>query len=89
MVRFPKSALLAVVLGLSACATTTPQAQRAADETECASYGFRKGTDAFAQCLLQLELDRRAARRARGAELRGLSDPLVVYRPVPVRIRTQ
>jgi hypothetical protein len=59
--------LLAVAgMGLiaGACATTSPAEQRAADETRCHSYGFRKGSDAFAKCLLDVDLDRAADRRA-------------------------
>ncbi|MBP1882994.1 hypothetical protein [Sinorhizobium mexicanum] len=49
---------------LAACQTMTPQERRARDETTCASYGFRRGTDAFATCLQRIELDRRAEARA-------------------------
>lgn len=73
---------LAIMVLLAGCATTTPEERRAADERECTSYGFRKGGEAFAECLLKLELDRRAARRARSAELRSVPDRVVIYRPV-------
>ena len=58
---------LAVGLGLalmtSGCMT---QAEvRAADEQRCRGYGFRAGTDAFASCLLEVDLDRAADRRYR------------------------
>jgi hypothetical protein len=59
--------LLAVaILGFTsgACATTSPAERRAADEARCQSYGFRKGTDALAKCLLDVDLDRAADRRA-------------------------
>jgi hypothetical protein len=75
-------AVLAVIAG---CTTMTPEERRAADETTCRSYGFRRGTDAFASCLLQLDLDRRASRRAAL-----YSDPFYdpyFYRPVIVRRR--
>ncbi|MBM3579082.1 MAG: hypothetical protein FJX40_15960 [Alphaproteobacteria bacterium] len=57
----------AAVAGLlvGACATMSPAERRSADETRCRSYGFRQGTDAFAKCLLDLDLDRAAARRSR------------------------
>ena len=79
------------ILGLSAflagCTTMTPEQRRAADEQACENYGFRKNTDAFADCLLKLDLDRRAERRA--WEIR-TDRPMViyqpVYRPVPVRV---
>jgi hypothetical protein len=73
--------LLALTAG---CTTMTPQERRAADETTCRSYGFRKGTDAFASCLLQLDLDRRATRRA-ALYSDPFYDPYIVYRPVVVR----
>ncbi|WP_331373646.1 hypothetical protein [Sinorhizobium chiapasense] len=56
--------LAAAGLLLAACQTMTPQERRARDETTCASYGFRRGTDAFATCLQRIELDRRAEARA-------------------------
>lgn len=37
---------------------------RARDETRCHGYGFRPGTDAFAKCLQNIDLDRSADRRA-------------------------
>ncbi len=65
------SFLLAIVaaLVLGACETTSPAQQRAADEARCRSYGFRRGTDAFSKCLLDVDLDRAADRRARRDEL--------------------
>ncbi|MBX5236693.1 hypothetical protein [Rhizobium sp. NLR22b] len=61
--------LLAATAGLSACQTMTPEERRAADEQKCLSYGFRRGTDAFATCLQRIDLDRRAESRAQSAEL--------------------
>ena len=49
---------------LAGCQSVTPEERRARDETTCASYGFRRGTDAFATCLQRIELDRRAEARA-------------------------
>ncbi|KKZ87500.1 hypothetical protein B5K05_07465 [Rhizobium phaseoli] len=64
-------ALLITLLaaGLSACQTMTPEERRAADERQCLSYGFRRGTDGFATCLQRIELDRRAESRAQSAEM--------------------
>jgi hypothetical protein len=58
--------LTAMMLGLlaGACATTSPAEQRAADENRCQSFGFRRGTDPFAKCMLDLDLNRSADRRA-------------------------
>jgi hypothetical protein len=52
-------------LMVGACATTSPAERRNADEARCRSYGFRQGTDAFAKCLLDVDLDRSAERRSR------------------------
>lgn len=51
-------AVLALALAGSGCVTAAEQ--RAADETRCSSYGFRRGTDAYSRCLLDLDLDRSA-----------------------------
>ncbi|MGJ0506800.1 MAG: hypothetical protein ACR652_06605 [Methylocystis sp.] len=62
-------AALAAGLLLGACETTSPAQQRAADDARCRSYGFRPGTDGFSKCLLDIDLDRSADRRARREEL--------------------
>lgn len=54
-------AVLLLALAGSGCVSAAEQ--RAADETRCGSYGFRRGTDAFANCLLSVDLDRSATRR--------------------------
>ena len=60
---FPRPALLAVTaLLLAGCQTAAEM--RANDENRCRSYGFRAGTDAFAECLQRIDLDRRADLRA-------------------------
>ena len=58
-----KRALLISCLLLSACATpqemeAARQRQQQADADTCASYGFRARTEAFANCMLQLEIAR-------------------------------
>ncbi|UWU29108.1 hypothetical protein N2600_03795 [Rhizobium sp. WSM1274] len=63
------TALAAIVAGLSACQTMTPEERRAADDQRCLGYGFRRGTDGFATCLQRIDLDRRAESRAQSAEL--------------------
>ncbi|WP_457796268.1 hypothetical protein [Methylocystis sp. S23] len=62
-------AVLALGAMLGACETTTPAQQRAADEARCRSYGFKRATDAFSKCLLDVDLDRAADRRERRQEL--------------------
>lgn len=81
-----RSSLPVVIAALAlaaGCTTMTPEERRAADEATCRSYGFKKKNDAFASCLLQLDLDRREARRAAL-----YSDPFYdpyFYRPVIIR----
>ncbi|WEX79122.1 hypothetical protein PYH37_003157 [Sinorhizobium numidicum] len=80
--------LAAAGLLLAACQTMTPEERRAADANTCASYGFRRGTDAFATCLQRIELDRRAERRSlrysNDLMLWGWNRPVVVERRVIV-----
>lgn len=56
---------LFVALGLAALAggCITIEERRALDAEQCRGYGFRAGTDAFAQCLQEIDLDRAASRR--------------------------
>ena len=70
---------------LAGCTTLTPEERRAADEETCRSYGFTKRNDAFAECLQRIELDRRAARRANMVAMEQ-HRPIVIYRPIPVRV---
>ena len=83
--RLLVTVMAAIVAGLSACQTMTPEERRAADEQRCLSYGFRRGTDGFATCLQRIDLDRRAEARAQSAELMqsmayDLNGPVYVYR---------
>jgi hypothetical protein len=70
-----------MAIGLSACQTAAER--RAADESNCRSYGFRSGTDAMARCLLDTDLDRRADFRAFQAR----TNRDMFYRPVIVERR--
>ncbi|MBI1622678.1 hypothetical protein [Aquamicrobium zhengzhouense] len=81
---FRKLIAPALLVFLAGCVTA--EEQRAMDEETCRSYGFSKRNDAMAECLLRLELDRRAERRASYASLE-YSRPWVVYQPVPVPVR--
>lgn len=70
---------------LAACQTMTPEERRAADENTCAGYGFRRGTEAIARCMLDLELDRRADARAFQARAdANFWGPMVVERRIIV-----
>jgi hypothetical protein len=64
--RYPVLTALALTVMplLAACQTMTPEERRAADQRACVGYGFKPGTNAMAQCLLDLDLDRRADSRA-------------------------
>jgi hypothetical protein len=79
---------LALVAGLAVvttgCVTVSPEEIRARDEATCRDYGFRARSEAFSDCLLKLELDRRAERRSQRAEFRAFSEPRIIYQPVYV-----
>lgn len=76
-----------MVAALAALCTgcMTAQDLRAADEAKCRSYGFTKKSDAFAECLQRIDLDRRAELRSASA-----FDPWerpLIYRPIIIRPR--
>ena len=56
--------LLVLAAGLSGCQSMTPEQRRAADEATCTGYGFRRNSDAFANCLMNQDLNRSANARA-------------------------
>jgi hypothetical protein len=56
--------MTAIAIGLSACQTMTPEERRAADDRQCMSYGFKRGTEGFATCLQRIDLSRQAQLRA-------------------------
>lgn len=80
----PTVPLLLALAVLAGCTTMTPEERRAADEATCRDYGFRQGSEAFAECLQRIDLDRRAQRRADMVAFER-SQPIVIYRPVPIR----
>lgn len=72
--------LIATVLAtlvLAGC-TTTAEERLANDRNTCRAYGFTEGSEAFANCLLQLDLDRRAAQRDRMDRIRFDPPPRIV-----------
>lgn len=79
--------LLIVATLLAACQSMTPEQRRAADEGQCLNYGFRRGTEAFAECLQRIDLDRRAEARASSIRASQMmwEPPLVIERRVIVR----
>jgi hypothetical protein len=56
-------AVAAMGLLTAGCASTREE-RRAMDMHRCRSYGFRPRTDAISKCLLDLDLNRDADRRA-------------------------
>ncbi|MBB3454157.1 hypothetical protein FHT86_002413 [Rhizobium sp. BK313] len=58
----PALSLVAIALALSACQTA--EEIRAKDEAKCSGYGFRRGTESFANCLMNQDLNRQADQRA-------------------------
>lgn len=56
--------IAALGLALLGSGCITLEERRALDAEQCRTYGFRAGTDAFAQCLQAIDLDRAASRRA-------------------------
>lgn len=71
------AALAATALFLAGCQTAAEV--RANDEDKCRAYGFRPNTDAFAECLQRIDLDRRAAFRATRMEPFMWNQPMVIY----------
>jgi len=61
----------ACMFALSGCASISPEDRRAADAARCKSYGFKNGSSEFARCLLEVDLDRAADRRAAQSRLSG------------------
>jgi len=74
-----------VALLLSGCTTLSPAEVAAQDQDTCANYGFKPGTDAFAQCRLQLaeghHIDDVRQRAAIADSLQQMSNNLEANRP--------
>lgn len=81
--KFKISALVGLAI-LAGCTTMTPEERRAADEAQCRDYGFKPRTDAFAECLQRIQMDRNAQQRANMASF-DRTPPLVIYQPIVVR----
>jgi hypothetical protein len=83
MVRWVAS--IAIAAALAGCMTA--EERYAADDQQCQSYGFKPGTEGYAQCRMNLDLRRRqaAANIARGignaAAAYGNPTPPVVQQP--------
>jgi hypothetical protein len=83
------AALLAAITILPACQSISPEEMRIRDEQSCQRYGFRLGTDAMAQCLLDIDLDRRAESRSMQAQMRNdmFRQPVFIERRVIIERR--
>nr|WP_242223738.1 hypothetical protein [Shinella zoogloeoides] len=76
---FSRLAVLAIVaLAVTGCQTA--EEVRAADESRCLSYGFRPRTDAFAECLQRIDLDRRASLRQTSRDALYMPPPVIIVR---------
>ena len=62
MIKF--LAVTALALSVTACATTTPAERLSANRSACEAYGFKTGTDAYANCLMQMDQAAKAEDRA-------------------------
>lgn len=76
MFRTFSLAALAAVL-LSGC-TVSAEERLIRDQQTCRGFGFVERSEAFANCMLQLDLDRRAAQRERLNSAPPLFPPTVV-----------
>lgn len=70
---------IALMLSATLAGCVTAEEQRAADEARCLDYGFDPGSSAYADCRLQLDLDRRETIRSNSIALQTWSTPLIVY----------
>ena len=72
------TALAATALVIAGCQTA--EEMRAADANRCLSYGFRPRTDAFAECLQRIDLDRRASLRQTSRDALYMPPPVIIVR---------
>jgi hypothetical protein len=63
-------AALALGPTLAGCETMSPQEAQVSEENQCTGYGFHPGTDAYSQCMLQLDQNRAANDREQNAQFR-------------------
>lgn len=84
MFKLLLAAVICVVL--CGCETTTPEMRLAQNQTSCESYGFKAGTDAYAECMMRLDLNDqqrdRDRRRAIGEALSEMGRSMQANKPV-------
>ncbi|KKB77317.1 hypothetical protein VW29_18305 [Devosia limi DSM 17137] len=61
--------LVGAAVLLAGCQTTSPEERLANQNATCAGYGFKPGTDGFANCMMQMDRDEQADYRRRQQEL--------------------
>lgn len=78
--------IAALTVSIAACSTTTPAERRALNQNTCAGYGFKAGTDAYATCMMNLDLDQQQQDRERrqrvGAALSNMGQSMQPRRPI-------
>lgn len=58
-------AAVCTALMLAGCSTTTPEQRVADHQSSCASYGFRPGTEGYANCMMRMDMAAKAEDRDR------------------------
>lgn len=83
---FKKIAAIAIVPLIAACSTTSPEVRLAQHQNQCAAYGFRSGTEAYANCMMQMDLASKAEDSASKERIRNgllaVSQSLTPRRPI-------
>lgn len=83
-----KNVILAIgaALVLSACQTTSPEVRMAQQKSSCEGYGFKAGSDAYAACMMQLDIaakqEDRERQRAIGEAFSEMGNSMQKNRPV-------
>ncbi|MFD1945073.1 lipoprotein [Paradevosia shaoguanensis] len=81
-------AIASACLLLAGCQTTSPEVRAAQNQASCQGYGFKPGTDAYASCMMQLDIQDRQADAQDDANFRAnmrqLSANMLTPAPKPV-----
>lgn len=59
---------LVVFAGVGLAGCVSPEQQRVLDTSSCDSYGFARGSDGYANCMMQSKMTRDAAEREQMAQ---------------------